>query len=610
MEVVMKTIIPLLIATLLCLPVFSQTVISPGPVNGTWAQDGTPYLVEGEIIIENGDSLKIEPGVRVEFQGRFKFIVQGQIIAVGTEDENIVFTAANTSAGWKSFRFVDTPQSNDTSRFTWCVFEYGMVNDTFPENCGGAMAVRHFSKIVIDHCLFQYNKAPKEIPTSGYPGGGAIALWTSNPIIRNSEFHNNVSQYAGAISCYIESSPLIENNIFTWNRATLWWGGAINCFDKCNPVIKGNTFSFNMAAGDEGGVGGAICMYDSCYPVIDHNLFYNNNAKIDGGAFEIMYYSEPVISFNTIVNNHADEHGGAFDISGESKPIISNTIIWGNTSLAGSQVCIWDDTCAPSFQYCDIQGGLLAFAGITSNLTYDSCIDADPLLNDNYCLTEGSPCINRGDPAILDPDGTRSDIGAYYFDQTITLETPEAYEATNVNNSGFTGNWSSCTGATKYLLDVAYDEAFTEFVGEFKDFAIGNTSCDINGIEADACYYRVRAANEDSISSYSNVVFVQLLWIKQPQVSGNRLQVKVYPNPCSKAALLRYQLPVTSHASRVTSIDLYQISGKKIKTIINDIKTPGEHTVELDVSSLPAGLYFIRLQSGEEIAFRKVLVIQ
>jgi hypothetical protein len=64
--------------------------------------------------------------------------------------------------------------------------------------------------------------------------------------------------------------------------------------------------------------------------------------------------------------------------------------------------------------YCDVEGG---FAG-TGNF------DADPLFvapaSDRHLLAV-SPCIDAGDPALLDPDGTRSDVGAYYFRTLYTL---------------------------------------------------------------------------------------------------------------------------------------------------------------------------------------------
>jgi len=49
---------------------FSQTPVPPGPVSGTWTAGGTPYQIQGDINIPNGQTLTIEAGVIVEFQDR------------------------------------------------------------------------------------------------------------------------------------------------------------------------------------------------------------------------------------------------------------------------------------------------------------------------------------------------------------------------------------------------------------------------------------------------------------------------------------------------------------------------------------------------------------
>ncbi|MEA3478003.1 MAG: T9SS type A sorting domain-containing protein [Bacteroidota bacterium] len=78
-------------------------------------------------------------------------------------------------------------------------------------------------------------------------------------------------------------------------------------------------------------------------------------------------------------------------------------------------------------------------------------------------------------------------------------------------------------------------------------------------------------------------------------------EVTVYPNPCSNTT----RLLVTRHASRVTSIDLYDISGRKIRRLSDEEKLPGRYEIEIDVRDLPAGVYFIRIQSGGQVTTRK-----
>jgi len=79
---------------------------------------------------------------------------------------------------------------------------------------------------------------------------------------------------------------------------------------------------------------------------------------------------------------------------------------------------------------------------------------------------------------------------------------------------------------------------------------------------------------------------------------------EVYPNPCSSATRIQF----TTHNSRITIIDLFAISGLKIRRLLNEVKTPGEYNMEIDVSELPSGAYFLRLQAGEQVAVKKLIV--
>ncbi len=385
----MKKILFSFFAIFLSIAVYSQTPVPPGPISGTWTVAGEPYLIEGETTIENGTTLTIEAGVRVIWQNDSSSMwVEGQILAQGTETDSIIFTAADPLTGWKGVRFDSTLVTNDTSKFEYCVFEYAIAYGPYPDNAGGAIGALEFGKIIIDHCYFHHNKALQV--NTNYPAGGAIALWASSPVIRNSTFINNISFAGGAICCWIESDSEIKNNLFTSNTAQL--GGAIYCYYS-NPPIYHNLFYDNIAGAEWGG--GAIALQGSCSPDIINN---------------------------TIANNDAYGVGGGIYLSQGSSPIIQNTILWGNTADEGNQVYIWHEDCVPNFFYSDIQGGQDSIGGVPHTGDYKQCIDSIPMFEDtlasNYHLLGSSPCIDKGDPGSpLDPDGSPCDIGAFYFHQ-------------------------------------------------------------------------------------------------------------------------------------------------------------------------------------------------
>src|SRR5262245_45067938 len=93
---------------------FSQTYVAGGNVSGTWTPEGSPYLIQGSIQIPNDSTLTIEPGVSVNFQGSYKLLVKGRIVAIGAPADSISFTAVDTTVGWRGIRFDATSATNDT----------------------------------------------------------------------------------------------------------------------------------------------------------------------------------------------------------------------------------------------------------------------------------------------------------------------------------------------------------------------------------------------------------------------------------------------------------------------------------------------------------------
>jgi len=80
---------------------------------------------------------------------------------------------------------------------------------------------------------------------------------------------------------------------------------------------------------------------------------------------------------------------------------------------------------------------------------------------------------------------------------------------------------------------------------------------------------------------------------------------KVFPNPCSSVAHFRYSILDT----RYSLIELYTIQGIKIRTLINEVQTPGEYELEFDVSGMPVGFYIFRMMSGSSYVHSKLIVI-
>ena len=55
-------------------------------------------------------------------------------------------------------------------------------------------------------------------------------------------------------------------------------------------------------------------------------------------------------------------------------------------------------------------------------------------------------------------------------------------------------------------------------------------------------------------------------------------------------------------------VDLYSISGVKVKELKDGWISSGEHEFGIDVSDLPDGCYFVKLQTKNSVTFRKLII--
>lgn len=77
-------------------------------------------------------------------------------------------------------------------------------------------------------------------------------------------------------------------------------------------------------------------------------------------------------------------------------------------------------------------------------------------------------------------------------------------------------------------------------------------------------------------------------------VPGEFMLFQNYPNPFNPSTLISYELRVTSYVT----INVYDISGKLIRSIVNKQQTPGKYSVNFSSGELSSGIYFYRLSAG------------
>jgi hypothetical protein len=79
-----------------------------------------------------------------------------------------------------------------------------------------------------------------------------------------------------------------------------------------------------------------------------------------------------------------------------------------------------------------------------------------------------------------------------------------------------------------------------------------------------------------------------------------------YPNPFNPTTEIRYQIPAVSGVR----LGVYDLLGREVAVLVNEIEPPGSYTVKFDGTGLPSGMYFYRLEAGGFTMTRSLCLIR
>ena len=79
-----------------------------------------------------------------------------------------------------------------------------------------------------------------------------------------------------------------------------------------------------------------------------------------------------------------------------------------------------------------------------------------------------------------------------------------------------------------------------------------------------------------------------------------------YPNPFNPITTISYQIA----KSGFVSVKVYDVLGKEVSTLVNEIKNPGEYSVNFNANNLPSGIYFYLLTMGNAVDTKKMILLK
>ncbi len=98
------------------------------------------------------------------------------------------------------------------------------------------------------------------------------------------------------------------------------------------------------------------------------------------------------------------------------------------------------------------------------------------------------------------------------------------------------------------------------------------------------------------------------------KLSNKYLLYQNFPNPFNPTTTINYSIPVVdeklSSTANYISLMIYDILGREVTTLVNEIQKPGNYQVQFDASQLTSGIYFYRLKSNDFYQTKRMLLVK
>ena len=310
--------------------VYSANYIMGTLDTSTWTAANSPYTLTGNVIVNSGATLTIQPGVKVNLD-TYQIIVNGILNAQGTTNAKIVFSS--TSNHNQKIDFTSTSSTWSDQAGSGCIVDNAVIDDV-------PIVVENASPRISNNYFVSTANSPVII------SGGSPSI-VNNVVNLQSYAEIHVNYGSPSISCntikgqgqnygiYTEGTALITNNNITGCYSGIYSIGASNIqqnniINNVHDAIRSNNSASkilnNVVSNNLCGIGGEGNILG--------NTIANNNYGLWGPT------SLSIITNNNIFSNTENIH--LTENSTKLENVNATNNWWGTTDAAAINQTIWD----------------------------------------------------------------------------------------------------------------------------------------------------------------------------------------------------------------------------------------------------------------------------
>lgn len=237
-----------------------------------------------------------------------------------------------------------------------------------------------------------------------------------------------------------------------------------------------------------------------------------------------------------------------------------------------------------------------------------------------------------------------SDLGHYVGDAHMPLHITTNYNGQLTGQTGIHSRYES-TMIGDYSSEILYEPEQCKYIADVSNYVFELIYNNYNYVDSvliadknaklisqgsyNSLYYQNlwKSTKGFTVNLFSNASFnlaslIYTAWINAGKPIITELKYEVaeasnfqlfqnYPNPFNPVTVIEYSVGTKRNfETQLVKLEIFDALGNKVRTLVNEYITPGNYKVAFDGNNLASGIYYYRLQAGNFLEVKKMILLR